>query len=101
MSTNSSCSLCDNSEGDIEHLFCRCKETKQLWDNIEHWINVRLQINLRLSNLMKLLGYLTNDQTFWPLNLILTLTRKYMFMCSKNKFKLNIFHLQKDIKNAI
>ena len=70
----------------------------QLWDNIQQWINNKLGVNLVLTNLMKLHGYLLNDQKFWPLNLILMITRKYIFWCAKNNYKLNIFFLQKEIK---
>ena len=72
----------------------------QLWVNIQEWIINKLGINLTLTNLMKLHGYLINDQKFWPLNLILMITRKYIFWCAKNDYKLNIFFLQKEIKKA-
>ena len=73
----------------------------QLWVNIQEWINNKLGINLILTNLMKLHGYLINDQKFWPLNLILMITRKYIFWCAKNNYKLNIFFLQKEIKKSL
>ena len=38
------------------------------------------------------------NEHFWPLNLILLVTRKYIFWCSKKKYKLNIYFLQKEIK---
>ena len=72
----------------------------QLWVNIQEWINNKLGINLILTNLMKLHSYLINDQKFWALNLILMITRKYIFWCAKNNYKLNIFFLQKEIKKA-
>ena len=82
--------------------FAECREVTQLWDNIQQWINNKLGVNLVLTNLMKLHGYLLNDQTFWPLNLrlILMITRKYIFWCAKNNYKLNIFFLQKEIKKT-
>ena len=47
---------------------------------------------------MKLHGYIITDQNFWPLNLMLMITRKYIFWCAKKDYKLNIFFLQKEIK---
>ena len=84
----------------MEHLFYKCREVTQLWDNVQQWINNKLGVNLVLTNLMKLHGYLLNDQNFWPSNLILMITLKYIFWCAKNNYKLNIFFLQKEIKKV-
>ena len=46
---------------------------------------------------MKNLGYLTYDKNFWPLNLIILVTRKYLYWCSRNDFKVNIYYLQKEM----
>ena len=100
INTNSACSFCREYDENLEHLFCKCREVMQLWVNIQEWIINKLGINLILTNLMKLHGYLINDQKFWPLNLILMITRKYIFWCAKNDYKLNIFFLQKEIKKA-
>ena len=80
---NNACSFCGMYDENLEHLFCKCREVTQLWDNIQQWINNKLGENLVLTNLMKLHGYLQNDQKFWPLNLILMITRKYIFWCTK------------------
>ena len=53
----------------LEHLFSKYREVTQLWDNVQQWINNKLRVNLVLTNLMKLHGYLINDQKFCPLNL--------------------------------
>ena len=93
------CSLCGLYEENVEHLFCKCKEATQLWENVEQWINNKLGLQI-LTNHMKYLGYFIYryDQNFWPLNLVLMTTRKYIFWCSKNGFKLNIYFLQKEVK---
>ena len=96
---NNACSFCGMYDENLEHLFCKCREVTQLWDNIQQWINNKLGENLVLTNLMKLHGYLQNDQKFWPLNLILMITRKYIFWCAKKTYKLNIYFLQNEIKN--
>ena len=63
--------------------YANCREVTQLWNNIQQWVNNKLGINLVLTNLMKLHGYIITDQNFWPLNLILMITRKYIFWCTK------------------
>ena len=47
---------------------------------------------------MKILGYLTFDMHFWPLNFLLLTTRKYIFWCVTNNYLPDIYFLQKEIK---
>ena len=97
---DSKCSFCHSFDETIEHLFSECEEVNQLWSNVEGWISNKLKLNLRFTKMMKILGYLTIDQYFWPLNLILLVTRKYIFWCSKKNFKLNIYFLQSQVQQV-
>ena len=72
---DNSCYLCGMYNENLEHLFCKCTEVPQLWNNVKQWINNKLRVNLVLTNLKKLHGYLINDHKVWPLNLILMITR--------------------------
>ena len=47
---NSACSFCKMHDENLEHLFCKCREVMQLWDNIQQWVNNKLGINLVLTN---------------------------------------------------
>ena len=60
----------------------------------------KLGFNITLATQMKILGYLVRDKNFWPLNLILMTTRKYIFWCLKNNFHLNIHFLPKEVKKT-
>ena len=100
LNMNSQCLFCKQYEENLEHLFCKCGEVIKLWENVRQWISNKLGFNLIITKLMKILGYLTNDENFWALNLILMVTRKYIFWCSKNGFMLNIYFLQKEIKKT-
>ena len=97
---NSQRLFCKQYEENLEDLFCKCGEVIQLWENVRQWISNKLGFNRIITKLMKILGYLTNDESFWALNLILMVTQKYIFWCSKNGFMLNIYFLQKEIKNT-
>ena len=48
-------------------------------------------INMRLPPILKILGYIVNNENFWPLNMVLMTTRKYTFWCSRKGHKLNVF----------
>ena len=98
--TEDICTFCNAAEENLDHLFCQCREVSPLWENVEEWIKNKLRINITLTTSIQLLGYLIKDQHFWPLNLILMTTRKYIFWCSKNSFKPNIYLLQKEIKKT-
>ena len=66
LSQSDVCSLCTEHPETIEHLFCFCTETTQIWDNIRLWIKNKLNINIRLTEVMKFLGYCIKDENFWP-----------------------------------
>ena len=92
------CQLCGLYPETIGHLFSQCSKVMELWKNLKHWISVRTGANLKLDETTKILGYSKYDSNFWPLNFVLILTRYYIYWCSKNKFSLNVFHLQKEVK---
>ena len=75
LATNSICSLCNSHEEDIEHLFCKCSETSKLWDNLQEWIINKIGMKLLLTDPVKILRHLKNDDNFWPLNLIIMATK--------------------------
>ena len=55
-------------------------------------------IRIELNKADKILGYVQPDSNFWSLNLILSVTRYYIFTCAKATHQLNIYHLQSAIK---
>ena len=95
---NNECGLCKPSVESIDHLFSKCEKANILWENVKIWIQNKFAINFNITDSMKILGYLTYDKNFWPLNLILLVTRKYLYWCSRNDFKINIYYLQKEMK---
>ena len=92
------CSLCQVSPEDILHMFVQCSEVRVLWNNIENWIKMKLNITLKMDTTMKTIGYCNYDEHFWPLNFVLILSRFYIYQISKKKSTLNIFSLQNIIK---
>ena len=78
LNMNSQCLFCKQYEENLEHLFCKCGEVIKWWENVRQWISNKLGFNLIITKLMKILGYLTNDENFWALNLIVMVTQKYI-----------------------
>ena len=100
ISTNSLCGLCDSNIETVQHLMSECSESNVLWSNICTWIKNRLNIDVCLSNEDKILAYVSNNSNYVPLNFILIHSRKYIFWCAKNMYKLNFYMLQQILKNC-
>ena len=49
---------------------------------------------------MKVLSHLTFDKKVWPLNSILIISKKYLYWFSRTDYKVNIYHLQKEMKQS-
>ena len=92
------CRLCGDQKESIIHLFSECTKSAALWENLAFWINSTLFIGIDLTKIDKILGYAKTDTKFWPLNLILSVTRHYIFTCAKENRQLNIYHLQNLMK---
>ena len=98
ISESSQCQLCNANPETVAHLFSECRETLELWTNVEYWILTRTGTSIKFDTTMKILGYHKYDSNFWPVNFILITVRYYVFKCSKQKQNLNIFQVQKLIK---
>ena len=98
ISDSNLCGLCKIESETIIHLFSECIKVKDLWKNICTWVESKINLKINLTHTIKTLGYFIQDEHFWPLNFILIVTRKYIFTCSKKENNLNIYHLQKMIK---
>ena len=62
------------------------------------WIETKISIKLNLDKISKYLGYLQQDNLFWPLNFFLTVTRHYIFTCAYKHQDPNIYCLQNTMK---
>ena len=92
------CRLCGEQKETIIHLFSECSKSTTLWQNLISWINSAISMKIDLNKVDEILGYAKVDGKFWPLNLILLVTRHYIFTCARDDQRLNIYHLQNLIK---
>ena len=65
---NDTCRLCHCHVESLTHLFSECTVTNALWNNVVSWIETKISIKLHLDKISKTLGYLEQDNFFWPLN---------------------------------
>ena len=64
--TDSVCGLCSQTNETIEHLFCRCTKSLELWENVKQWISRKLSITFDFNESTMILGYLSTDNKVWP-----------------------------------
>ena len=76
---SSVCGICTKETETIIHLFVTCGQVDELWQNIITWIEQKLKLKVKLDDESKILGYYVKDQFWWPMNLILIVTKEYMF----------------------
>ena len=95
LSLESDCNLCKRNIQDVKHLFAECPSVVHLWENLGKWIFNKIGLNFYIDGTMKILGYLTFDMHFWPLNFLLLTTKKYIFSCVTNNYLPDIYFLQK------
>ena len=92
------CSFCKIYPESTLHLLSECPYVVDLWTNVENWIRRKLNINIKLDAIMKIVGYYNFDEYYWPLNFILLISKYYIYQNSKKEKCLDIFSLHNIIK---
>ena len=95
-----SCRLCNDNVETLKHLFCECQYVHTLWENIQLWIKTKTGIEITLNNSNIILGYINQDETNKPLNMVLLRTKSYIFWCARQRKIPNIIDLQRNIKKT-
>ena len=98
ISNNDLCRICHEQTETLAHLFFECNKVFDLWVNIKHWIEIKTKIQLNLNKNICILGYSLCDANFYPLNFVLITVRYYIFKCALTNRDLNIYQIQKIVK---
>ena len=62
------CGFCNTRTETILHLFTECPIVNTLWENMRQWVSNKIHIQIDLSKIVKVFGYLIQDQNFRPIN---------------------------------
>ena len=95
------CSLCNGEVESLIHLFCCCTKTLTLWSEVNEWINFNINKTIPLNKVNIILGYQNNDSDKIPINMIILITKSYIFQSAYKKRNLNLYTLQKKFMQPI
>ena len=79
------CRKCTNNPETLMHLFDECPVVATFWTKIQEHVERKINLNLT-TNFDILLGHLLSHQSKSPINILILLTKKYIF----DSFRRNI-----------
>ena len=100
ITNNQLCSFCGDHEETIPHLFFECNLVYLLWQTLYNWISNKCNIRIITDKMSIILGYIEPYPNPVVINTINMVTKSYIFYCSRNNLRLNIFQLQTRLKTA-
>ena len=84
------CRICKCEPEILMHLFVNCSYVVNLWKSLELWIlSCTNKIIIFTQNTI-ILGYLYNDNNYYPINTIIAVTKSYIFTSSVHECIPNI-----------
>ena len=76
------CRLCNSCSETIMHLFVNCNHVAKLWRDLEKWLKTAINIDYTFTTNDIILGYLLTSNFSTPINVIIMVTKKYIFSCA-------------------
>ena len=95
------CSFCNEETESLEHIFWSCPKVIDLWVKINEWIFDSTQIELPLNIEIVLFGILQKTSKNWIRNLLLLLTKFYIYRTKLCGDPLNIIAVKNYIKENL
>ena len=100
ISNDKCCSFCGEHDETIPHLFYECNLVNLLWQTLYNWIAHKSNIRIIPNIISIILGYTETYPNPVVINTINMITKSYIFYCSRNNLKLNIYQLQTRLETA-
>ena len=92
------CTFCKKEAETIEHLFVECKVVKNIWSKLQNWIRIELGIPVVLSKTHILFG-IDLKKCNSAINLIILLTKFYIYRIRCQGSTLSFLSLQREIES--
>ena len=88
------CRICKTESDSLMHLFVSCDQVRILWSGLENWIFSKMGREVKFSNLDIVLGYLNTDNCSFLFNIIILLTKHYIFISARTNYTPNLVGLK-------
>lgn len=92
------CTFCKKESETLCHLFLQCETVKPIWDQLQTWISDKVGIHVNLNEQHILFGLDPEKSNHAP-NLILILTKIFIYKKRCQNSNLSFFQLQKELEN--
>ena len=83
MSNSPTCLSCQSNIESLCHLFYFCPNSKQLWTQLENKIKISTQFTVNFNPCDVLLGYTLDNNNSIAINVILLVTKAYIYKTSR------------------
>ena len=97
ITADDNCSLCQNSKDSNYHMLIDCRSTRNLWSQVERWIQSISTDDYNLTDRRKILGDLENNAT---INIIILNTKKVLYLSKLDKKEPHLKQVQSNVKNV-
>ena len=75
------CSFCSNYPETLNHLFLQCPNTRNIWNDFEHWWFQNSNTQLSLTNFEIIFGFCTKSPLDTLKNTLILVTKQYIYSC--------------------
>ena len=93
------CHFCQQPES-LLHIFYKCPNSRELWNDIENLLKERISLEIKCSCFTIDFGYINKDQNHIPINRLILVTKTYVFDTSRDRKRL-IFKSLKHRLNSL
>ena len=93
-SPSPNCLFCDDTPETLIHLFCQCPKVVNFWTEVEDWVASKRTLLTNFTPSEIILGYL-KDENFVPINVIIMLTKSYIYTKANTTAPLILRELKK------
>ena len=87
---SNTCRICQCEPEALMHLLIYCTHIVNLWKSLELWIHSCTNKRITFSPKEIIIGYLYNDNNYYPINMIIAVTKSYIFSSAVHESVPNI-----------
>ena len=92
------CEFCQNEVQTIQHLFYECDKFVKIWLELQQWLVPYLNFNQYLTKITILFGIKGTSNRNSLINLLLLITKRFIFICKCKSEEPKLCNLKSTIK---